>query len=107
MDLDGVLNTYNSNYCESYIPPIRKGAKEFIKKLSEKYEIKLFTTRNKFLASIWLLENDLNDFITDITNVKELCWLFIDDRCIRFDGKYENLLNEIENFKVWYKNENI
>lgn len=103
MDLDGVLNTYKSDYCERFIPPVKEGAKEFLRKLSEKYDIKLFTTRNKLLASIWILENDLGDFISGITNVKELCWLFVDDRCIRFDGTYENLFNEIENFKVWYK----
>lgn len=103
MDLDGVLNTYNSDYTEDFIPPARKGAKEFIEKLSKQYEIKLFTTRNKFLVSLWLLENELDDFISGITNVKEICWLFVDDRCIKFEGKYEKLFEDIENFKVWYK----
>ncbi len=104
LDLDGVLNTYTSDYEPSYIPPARKDTVEFVKKLAQKYEIKLFTTRDKFLASIWLIENQLNDYIKDITNVKEVAWLFVDDRCIRFNGNYTDLLRDIEDFKVWYKN---
>lgn len=39
LDLDGVLNTYDGNYEESYIPSIKDGAFEFIKELSKNYEI--------------------------------------------------------------------
>ena len=103
IDLDGVLNEYKGNFDKNYIPTIKDGAKSFIKKLSENFDIKLFTTRNKILASKWLVENDLDSFITDVTDKKDLCWLFIDDRCINFDGNYENLYQQIENFKPWYK----
>ncbi len=60
MDLDGVLNDYDGVYDENHIPNIRKGAKEFIKKLYLKYEIKLFTTRPQKLAYSWLVRNNLN-----------------------------------------------
>lgn len=30
IDLDGVLNTYTGNFDENVIPPIKKGALEFI-----------------------------------------------------------------------------
>lgn len=73
LDLDGVINTYNGAYNPVYIPPLREGAREFVEKLSAKYKIKLFTTRNKMLAAIWLLENNLNEFISGVTNTKELC----------------------------------
>lgn len=36
IDLDGVLNTYTGNFDKDFIPPIRDGMYEFIKKLSEK-----------------------------------------------------------------------
>ncbi len=47
IDLDGVLNEYKGNFDKGYIPPIKEGAKDFLKELSKDYEIKIFTTRNK------------------------------------------------------------
>ena len=103
IDLDGVLNTYDGDFDENYIPPIKDGALEFVKNMSENYKIKIFTTRNRLLASEWIINNGLRNFIDDITNVKEPSYLLIDDRCINFDGDYKNLQKQIENFKVWYK----
>ena len=103
IDLDGVLNQYTGNFDKNYIPEIKQGAKEFLTKLSENYVVKIFTTRNKILASKWLIENNLDNIIEDITNVKDLSYLYIDDRCINFDGNYENLEKQIQNFKPWYR----
>ena len=80
IDLDGVLNDYVGNY-----------------------DIKIFTTRNSELASKWIDENGLNEFVVGVTNVKEPCWVYIDDRCITFDGKFEGLIDKINNFKPYYK----
>ena len=102
IDLDGVLNEYTGNFDKDYIPKIKQGAKEFLTKLSENYIIKLFTTRNKILATKWLIENSLDTIVEDITNVKELSYLYIDDRCIKFDGDYDNLETQIQNFKPWH-----
>lgn len=104
IDLDGVLNTYTGNFNENFIPQIKHGAKDFLKELSLDFEIKIFTTRNKNLVSKWVLENKINDFVNGITDKKELAWIYIDDRCIKFDGNYQNLKSEIINFKPWYKN---
>ena len=103
IDLDGVLNEYQGRFDPNFIPPIKIGAKELIEKLSKDFEIKLFTTRNKILASKWLIENGLDEYISDITNIKELCWVYIDDRCVQFDGDCDNLYKNIQNFKPCYK----
>ena len=97
------MNTYSGNFDKDLIPPIREGAFEFLQNLSKDYQIKLFTTRNKLLASKWIIDNKLSDYIDDVTNTKELCYLYIDDRCINFNGNYKDLTNQIEQFKVWYK----
>ena len=55
------------------------------------------------LASKWLVENELDKFVTDVTNVKEPAYLHIDDRCICFNGNFEKTLNEINNFSVYWK----
>ena len=103
LDLDGVLNTYNGKYQKDYIPPIRKGAKDFIKNLYNDFEIILFTTREKQIALDWIIENELTDYFCEITNVKKPAYLIIDDRCISFNGNYKDTLTKIKNFKVWYK----
>ena len=65
--------------------------------------IQIFTTRNRLLASEWVINNGLKDCINDITNVKEPSYLLIDDRCIQFEGDYKKLQSQIESFNVWYK----
>ena len=80
IDLDGVLNNYNGNFDKDFIPEIKTGAREFLEKLSRDYEIKIFTTRNRLMSSKWLIQNKLDKFVTDVTNVKEPAFLHIDDR---------------------------
>lgn len=106
IDLDGVLNQYMGNFDKDFIPEPKDGINEFLEKLTENHELRLFTTRNKILALKWLIKYDLDKYFTDITNVKELSWLLIDDRCLKFDGDFEKLLDEINEFKPWYKNSN-
>jgi len=103
IDLDGVLNIYNGNYDENYIPPIKNGAYELITQLANNYKIVIFTTRNTLIASKWIIENDLFSYVENVTNVKEPAHLIIDDRCINFNGDYKYLKHKIENFEVWYK----
>lgn len=103
IDLDGVLNQYTGQFDINYIPDIKKGAKEFLMNISKDYIVKLFTTRNKILVAKWLVKNNLDSIVEDITNVKELSYLYIDDRCINFDGNFDKLNSQINNFKPWYK----
>ena len=103
IDLDGVLNQYEK-FDENFIPPIKAGAREFLEHLiNDETELYLFTTRNLLLASKWLVENNLDKYFKDVTNVKIPAYLYIDDRCIRFDGNYNRTIKEIENFKVYWK----
>ena len=103
IDLDGVLDNYEK-YTED-IPKIRKGAKDFIIKLSKDYELILFTTRSPMLATKWLINNDLDKYFKDVTNVKIPAYLYIDHRTIQFNGDYNKTLNEITNFNVHWKNQ--
>lgn len=103
IDLDGVLNTYTGNFDKNVIPPMKEGAKEFLENLYQSYDLRLFTTRNKLLASKWLIDNEIDKYFSDITNVKELSFLIIDDRCIKFTGDYKELTDNIEDFKPWFR----
>ena len=104
IDLDGVLNTYTGNFDKDFIPLIKDGAKEFLEDLSENFIIKLFTTRNKLLTAKWLIKNDIDKYIDDVTDTKDLAWLYIDDRCLTFNGNFEETISKINNFKPYYKN---
>ncbi len=103
IDLDGVLNTYTGDYRADFIPPIREGAHEFLKELSQNYIIKIFTTREKTLAEKWVCENGLKNIIQGITNYKEPCYMIIDDRCQTFTGNYPETINKLQTFKPWYR----
>ena len=103
LDLDGVLNTYTGNYDENFIPPIKDGVHEFVEKLSQNFDVKIFTTRNKLLASKWIIENKLDKFVSDVTDFKSPAYLTIDDRCLNFRGDYNKILDDVEHFTVWYK----
>ncbi len=104
IDLDGVLNEYGKEkFNENYIPDIKIGAYEFLEELSKNAELYLFTSRNLMLATKWLIKNKLDKFFKDVTNVKTASYLYIDDRTICFRGNYKQTLNEIKNFKVYWK----
>ena len=104
IDLDGVLNEYNSKlFNENYIPKIKKGAKKFLQELSNYGELYLFTSRNLMLSTKWLIVNKIDKYFKDVTNIKIPSFLYIDDRCICFKGEYKQTLEEIKNFKVYWK----
>lgn len=104
IDLDGVLNEYGKDkFDENHIPDIKDGANNFIKKLADIAELYLFTSRNLLLASKWLIKNNLDKYFKDVTNIKIPSFLYIDDRTICFKGDYEKTLEEIKNFKVYWK----
>lgn len=103
IDLDGVLNNYNGNYQWDCIPALKKGAKEFLEELSKDYELYLFTTRNLLITKKWLIKNNIDGYFCDITNVKLPSSIYIDDRAINFKGDYKTTLDNINNFKVYWK----
>lgn len=103
IDIDGVLNEYKGNYDENFIPPARKDADDFLKELNTDFTVKIFTTRPQEKAYEWIISNNLKQYIDGITDKKEPAFLIIDDRCIKFEGDYKKALENIRNFKVWYK----
>ena len=103
IDLDGVLNEYDGTYDKNVIPEMKNGADKFLQSLSVNYNIKIFTTRNLLLTAKWIIDNDLDKYIKDITNIKEPAYLHIDDRCVCFTGNYEKTFENINNFNAYWK----
>ena len=104
IDLDGVLNEYGKEkFNEDYIPKIKRGARGFVEELHKDFELYLFTSRNLLLASKWLIDNNLDIFFKDVTNVKIPAFLYIDDRTICFNGDFQNTFENIHKFSVYWK----
>lgn len=104
IDLDGVLNLYDGNFDENYIPPMRYGAQEFLKKLYKDFDIEIYTTRNLPLVRNWLIKNCVLDYITRVTNLKSpKVSIFLDDRAINFNGDYNKAYNSIKEFLPFWK----
>ena len=104
VDLDGVLNEYSGKYNEYEVPKIKKGAKEFLEKLSENYDIEIFTVRNKIRTVEWLQENNIIHLVKEITNVKNpYASVIIDDRAIGFNGDFNKVLDISKDFKPYWK----
>ena len=105
IDLDGVLNEYGKEpFDENYIPEIKSGVEKFLKELkTPDTDLYLFTTRNLLLAAKWLERNKIDKYFKDVTNVKSMAYLYIDDRAIRFDGDFSKTINEIKNFRAYWK----
>ncbi len=110
-DFDGVIHSYTSGWKgEDVIPdaPVPK-IKEAIKQIREAgYEVVVVSTRcatSKGINAVnkYLLENGI--MVDKICREKPPAIVYIDDRAICFDGKSDELLDKIENFKTWYSKE--
>lgn len=103
IDFDGVLNKYVGWKGSAELFEPQNGAVEFLNKLSQNYEIYIFTTRNPFNIAEWLIKYDLRQYISNITNIKEPAYAYIDDRAIKFEGNYSNILAQLEDFKPYWQ----
>lgn len=104
IDLDGVLNEYTGNYQPNFIPSPAKGVRNFLSTLSKNFNIVIFTTRNIEITSKWLKKNSLDKYITEITNIKKPCFLYVDDRAICHKGNFNSTIEQINNFDAYWEN---
>ena len=102
IDFDGVINNY-SGWKDGELFEPKDGSLDFIKELALNYEIRVFTTRNREDIWKWLIKYNFDPYIQDVTNKKEPAYVYIDDRGIRFDGDYEKLMSDVQNFQPYWK----
>ena len=104
VDFDGVLNNY-THYDENNCFTPRPGAKEFLGKLNEKFMVIIFTARSFPKVERWLRNYDLSKYVADVTNIKVPAVAYIDDRGIQFNGDYNEILEQLKDFKPYWKEE--
>lgn len=111
MDFDGVFHDYRcqskfNNWKTIEGPPVR-GIPQFVKEIFEAgYTIDICTPRcshegGKEAIKEWLDRYNLSYYINDVTNIKPLADVYIDDRSICFTGTVKGLRDQIENFHSW------
>ena len=97
VDFDGVIHKNSKGYYDGtiYDQPIN-GARESLKRLSEKYDVVIFTAKAKpdrglvngktgtQLVWEWLKEHDMDKFVTKVTAEKPRAVKYIDDKGVKF-----------------------
>jgi len=107
-DFDGVINSYKSGWKGADVipdPPV-EGIKEAVEEIRKKYKVVVVSSRCYLPGGIqaikdWLQVHDID--VDDVTGEMPPAIAQIDDRAITFDGKPETLLEKIQNFQPWYK----
>lgn len=87
IDFDGVLHKYSRGWQDGtiYDPPM-EGAMEAVSKLVKKgHRVIVFTTRIALDdVRVWLIKHKFDIDINDVTNIKPIAHIYIDDRAVRF-----------------------
>lgn len=103
VDFDGVLNRYTGWKGENILFEPQSGVKYFLKKLCEDYDVVIFTCRNTEKVKEWLKEHGLDRYVHGVTENKPKAVAYIDDRAINYDGNYNKVLKQLNNFKTWWE----
>lgn len=111
-DFDGVIHSYTSGWKgEDVIPdPPVEGIADNINAIREAgYEVAVVSTRcatPKGMEAVikYLADNEIA--VDKVCKEKPPAIVYIDDRAICFDGRSDELLEKIKNFKPWYQKNN-
>jgi len=99
IDFDGVIHNFNKGWFDGtcYGEPL-PGSLEAIKKLSERYNIIIFTAKAKHdrplvngktgtqLVREWLEKHDVMQYVSEITAEKPRSQIYIDDKGYHFEN---------------------
>ena len=107
LDFDGVIHKNSKGYYDGtiYDDPI-DGAKEALMKLSETYDVVIFTVKAKpdrglidgksgtELVWEWLKEHDMDRYVTKVTSEKPRAVAYVDDKAIHFTN-WKDIIKQI------------
>lgn len=103
IDFDGVLNNYTGWKGDNDLSTPKSGINYFLKKISDEYDIVIFTCRDMSKVRDWLQTYDLDKYIRAVTMTKPKAYVYIDDRAITYNGHYDEVLEKLETFKTWWE----
>jgi hypothetical protein len=100
LDFDATLNTYGMAGTDDEfgdaVPPPQKGAQEFVAKLYSKVgRVVIFSCRPPQQIEAWLTKWKFDRHIDAIEDHKPKVKVYLDDRGMRFKGKYDKILDKL------------
>ena len=119
IDFDGVIHSYERGWQDGTIyGQVTKGFFEWAEEAQKHFKLVVYSSRSKDpdqlkLMAMWLYEQrnkwaaaqnteTLMQLEIEFASQKPAAWLTIDDRCIRFEGRWEWLRPEVLlDFKPW------
>lgn len=104
VDFDGVLNNYKGYDGDNLGTP-RPGCKEFLQELNKNYKVIVLSARRYSHIIQWLNDHGLWEYVEDVTSFKPVALAYIDDRGIRFNGDYNEIIEQLKDFKPYWKEE--
>jgi len=113
IDFDNVIHKNSKGFHDGtiYDVPV-DGAKESLKKLSQQYDIVVYTAKAKpdrglingktgvELVWDWLREHDMAEYVKKVTAEKPRAVAYIDDKAFRFDG-WDKCFEELEQHGIF------
>lgn len=105
VDFNGVLDTYVGWRGKDFMYPMRKGADFFLKTLNELgYKVVIMTASDPLQVTDWLIENNISQYVAEVTDHKIPAIIYIDDRAIEFRGDFQDTLYKVRIFKTYWEN---
>lgn len=102
LDFDGVLNDYRGWTTEDDLGAPRPGAQAFVAALRARgWELVIVSTRDPGRVQAWLRANGFAE--THAQREKPPAVVYLDDRALRFDGRFEGLEERIANFTAYWE----
>ncbi len=101
LDFDGVLAEYHGWQPGKPPGPPLPSARAAVILLAQEYEVVILSSRDTETIRAWLNQYDFPPL--DITNHKLPASLYIDDRAIRFPGKWDlSFLADLRYLRPWW-----
>jgi len=101
VDFDGTIAEYGGSWDDPPGDPIPY-AREFLTALAEFAEVVILTARDPAAVRAWLRQHHFP--LLHVTNVKPPAMAYIDDRAVRFQGRWDaDLLRQVLADPWWAK----
>lgn len=108
IDFDGTIHSYERGWQdgEIYGTPTR-GFIEWAEEANKHFQLVIYSSRSKdpggvFSMKEWMSVHGIDQTLFKFAHEKPPAWLTIDDRCIKFEGRWDWLRPDILlRFKPW------